>query len=174
MDCHLWLSQIISVYDSRKLCSNNVHILPRLLLLPDAAVRTKHAIITRQHLSEKTWCADQRPLVISGSVFAFCGGAAIGHAANSFKSFDAAVPLQVISVLPMELTIRDSHILIPSMCVRALGHWLVGEFHRGEHCVWLGWSLGVVVALEAVLLCEMALVQQRAIVALDSRGSPPW
>lgn len=90
-------------------------------------------------------------------MLAFSGAAAIGQVANVFKYFDMAVPLRVVQILPMELTIRDSFISVPTMCVRGLGDWLVG----GERCVdksiWLGSSFGAFAASQTALLCETAL-----------------
>lgn len=62
---------------------------------------------------------------------------------------------------------------MPSMCVRGLGHWLVGEVRRVEKQIWLGMSLGAFAASVAALLCETALAQPRALVALDSRDQYP-
>jgi len=106
-------------------------------------------------------------------MFAISGAAAIGHVLNVFKYVDTTIPLQVTSLLPVELTIRDSFTCIPSMCVSGLGRWLVGKVHCVEHCVWLGVSFGSYVVSESVSLLETALALPRAAVVVDSRLQYP-
>lgn len=90
----------------------------------------------------QTRIAQQSAFADIGSLFAFCGGAAIGHVSDAFHSLDMAFPLRVTSVFPMELAIGNSFLSMPTMCVHGLGHWLHGEAHRVERQIWLGISLG--------------------------------
>lgn len=124
-------------------------------------------------LQENYRLAEEYAFVDDGPLFSFSGAAAVGQASNVYKNLDAASPLQVVQVLPMELATRDSCFSMPTICVRNLGHWFVDEVTSVEHSIWLGTSLGVVVASEAALLCETALAPTRAIVALDNRTGFP-
>lgn len=117
--------------------------------------------------------AKKEAFVDRGSLFAFCGAAAVGHVANTFNFLDMSTPLQITSILPMELTVSDSCCTVSSMCICGLGQWLVGDWHRAEQSVWLGISLGAFVASEIALLCERSLSQPRAVVQLDSRMRYP-
>merc|ERR1719223_1474379 len=83
------------------------------------------------------------------------------------------MPLQVVSVVPMESTIKGSHVSMTSMCVNDLAIWLVDGPNCMNSCVYLGWSLGATFAKAVVLLCEAALGHPRAIVTLDIRKSFP-
>lgn len=57
------------------------------------------SLVEAKLFSGTTRCAEK------GLMYSFCGQAAVGHRANSFKSLDNATPLWVIQVLPMEVTI---------------------------------------------------------------------
>lgn len=62
---------------------------------------------------------------------------------------------------------------MPTMCIRGLAHWFIDDIRCVEHSIWLGVSLGALAASEGASMCEAALLQSRAIVALDSRTSYP-
>ena len=107
------------------------------------------------------------------SMFAFCGGAAVGQVTNPFGSMGTAIFLRVISVWPMELAYSDSITSMPSMCVCGLDRWLDDKVFCVECCIWLGWSLGAFAASAAVLLCEKASIKQCAFISFDSRTPFP-
>lgn len=65
----------------------------------------EHKNVTSCSLAEQNMLVETNDFAENGSMFAFCGGAAIGHVADAFKSVDMATPLLVTSMLPMELTI---------------------------------------------------------------------
>lgn len=106
--------------------------------------RVHHSIVSKD--VEHNILMDGSSFVDHGCVFAFVGGAALGNATDSFKLLDTAMPLQVVSLLPMERTIKDSHISMPSMCVSDLGIRLVDSSTSISNCIYLGWSLGSSVA----------------------------
>jgi len=108
-----------------------------------------------------------------GCVFAFVGAAAIGNLTDAFKPLAMAMPLQVVSVLPTESTIKGSHVSMTSMCVGDLAIWLGDGPKFMNSCIYIGWSLGAIFAKAVVLLCEAALGPPRAIVTLDIRKSYP-
>merc|ERR1719329_1133210 len=83
------------------------------------------------------------------------------------------MPLQVVSVLPMESAVKGSHVSMTSMCVNDLAKWLVDGPNCMNSSIYLGWSLGAQFAAAVVLLCEAALGQPRAVVALDIRKQFP-
>lgn len=73
----------------------------------------------------------------------------------------------------MDLTACFSYVSIHTMCVRGLGDLLLGAVRCVENSIWLGVSLGAVVASETALFCEIALGQSRAVVAVDNRSRYP-
>lgn len=117
--------------------------------------------------------AEQTVLIHNGCLFAFVGGLAIGKLNDAFKPLGTVTPLQVVSVLPMEWTTENSYISLSSVCVHGLSSWLDNNFHVSDHRMWLGWSLGALVASAAALICETALAQPGVLIVLDCRWHFP-
>jgi len=124
-------------------------------------------------LGKTVWLPKKTMQVYNGCVFAWTGNIRIGNIWKMFEPLDMAVPLPVVSISPMELTIRDSYFSMRTTCVQGFGRWLLGERHCVQNDIWLGVSLGVLGASEAVPLCEAAVAQPWAMVALDSRKQFP-
>ena len=55
-------------------------------------------------VGNKHWTTTKHLIVDRGAMLAFSGAAAIGHAANVFKTMDIATALLLMPMLPMELT----------------------------------------------------------------------
>lgn len=140
-----------------------------LLLTRDAIVAFNHGSIINSGDAQTYWLGNTRTNVSSVSIFAFSGGAALGHVANVFNNLDMASPHRVVQVLPMELTNWDSYISMPSMCVGGFGHWFIDNTHLVENSIWLGVSFGAFAASESALLCEAALAHVCAVVGVEPR-----
>ena len=75
------------------------------MLLQVVCMTLAHKNKTCCSIAGQTCLASQSAFADNGSMFAFCGGAAIGHAGNAFKTMDIATALLLMQIVPMELTI---------------------------------------------------------------------
>lgn len=74
-----------------------------LLVPPFANTETDHKTMIESNLSRKISVAEPNVFADLGSLFAFCGGAAVGQATNAFGSLAMSIPFAVVSVLTVEL-----------------------------------------------------------------------
>ena len=82
----------------------NSHVFQCPLLLPADIVGVRHETAVDSCLvGNKHWIATNQMIVDRGAMLAFSGVAAIGHAANAFKTMDIATALLLMQMLPVEL-----------------------------------------------------------------------